>query len=432
MRPPTTDLAVTVPTRTRFVTLAFLCSMALILYLDRVCIAQALEPMKRAFGWSNTQASLVLMSFTLAYGLFEIPTGRLGDLYGSRGVLTRIVLWWSAFTALTGVVTSYPLLLGIRSLFGAGEAGAFPNAAVSIAAWFPVGERGRAFGFLSMAMQAGGALAPLLVVPIQIRYGWRASFYVFAFVGALWAVFWYFWFRNTPAEKPGVTIAELEEIGTAPGSLGHNMPWGIAMRSTNFWAILGMAMCFGYGSYFFIAWLPTYLVRARAFSEKELLLSMMPFVFGGIANVGSGFISDHLLKRRSLRTARRRVGLIGLSSGCVFVLLAAATHSKVGTIFLLSMCYAGISLNQPMTFPVCIDVARKFPGAMSGAMNMAAQAGSFLSGVVFGYMVKITGSYDTPLIVLAVVLGLGALMWLRIDPLEEVVPRGQEQISAIG
>src|SRR5438876_5053084 len=105
--PPTADVQIARPTRARFVVLGFLCSMALVLYLDRVCIAQALVPMKREFGWSNTQASLVLMAFTLAYGLFEIPTGLLGDLYGSRGVLTRIVLWWSVFTALTGAAQNF-------------------------------------------------------------------------------------------------------------------------------------------------------------------------------------------------------------------------------------------------------------------------------------------------------------------------------------
>src|SRR5476649_2246462 len=95
---PRPDITLPRPTCARYGVLAFLCSMAFVLYLDRVCISQALKPMKEEFGWSNTQASLVLMAFTLAYGLFEIPTGRLGDMLGSRRVLTRIVLWWSAFT----------------------------------------------------------------------------------------------------------------------------------------------------------------------------------------------------------------------------------------------------------------------------------------------------------------------------------------------
>src|SRR5688572_11475389 len=104
---PPIDVRLPQPTRARYVVLFFLCSMAFVLYLDRVCISQALVPMKDEFGFTHTQTSFVLMAFTLAYGLFEIPTGRWGDRFGSRRVLTRIVLWWSAFTALTGCVWKF-------------------------------------------------------------------------------------------------------------------------------------------------------------------------------------------------------------------------------------------------------------------------------------------------------------------------------------
>jgi MFS transporter, ACS family, glucarate transporter len=406
--------------RYRVGTLLFL--LAVITYLDRVCISVAGPRIQEYLHIGPQQWGWVVGAFALAYAGFEIPGGWMADRFGPRVTLTRIVLWWSAFTALTGAVSSYPLLLLTRFWFGAGEAGAFPNATASIAAWFPTREQGRAFGFLSMAMQVGGALSPLLVVPLQMRYGWRASFYIFAVLGTAWAIFWFIWYRDTPAQKHGVTRSELEEIGATTSSHGHGLPWGIAMRSGNFWAILLMGLSYGYGSYFFVAWLHTYLVRARNFSERDLLFSTLPFIFGGCANVASGITSDFLLKRSGLRAARRRVGIIGLASGGLFALLAAFASSKVGTLLLLCMSFAGISFNQSMTFPICIDVAKKFPGSMGGAMNMAAQFGGFLSGVVFGYIARITGSYDRPLILMAAVLGLGSLTWLKIDPLQELVP----------
>src|SRR2546430_1802002 len=235
----------------------------------------------------------------------------MGDRFGPRIILTRIVLWWSAFTALTGAVSSYPLLVLTRLMFGAGEAGAFPNSCVAISRWFPVGERGRAFGFLSMAMQAGGALSPLLVVPIQAHYGWRASFYVFALVGVAWAVVLFFWFRNKPLVKGGISNFEMNEIGSGPGGREPGVPRGGA---------------------------------------------------------------------------------------------------RGGTFF-----------DEPMNLLTCIDVARKSPGSMAGAYNTAAYGGSFLSGVVFGYVAKIFDSYDLPLILTAFVLGFGALMWLKIDPTQELI-----------
>ena len=401
---------------------ALLLLLAVITYLDRVCISVAGPRMQEYLRIGPQQWGWVVGVFAIGYALFEIPGGWMGDRFGPRIILTRIVLWWSAFTALTGAVSSYPLLLLTRLMFGAGEAGAFPNSCVAISRWFPAGERGRAFGFLSMAMQTGGALSPLLVVPIQAHYGWRASFYVFALVGVVWAVVWFFWFRNTPIEKRGISNSELNEIGAAPERHEHGLPWGVAVRSGNFWAILLMGFSYGYGKYFFLAWLPTYLVRARNFSERDLLLSSLPFIFGACANVGSGVTCDFLLKRFGLKIARCRVGIIGLACGGLFALLAAVTSSKYGTLLLLCLSFAGICFDEPMNFLTCIDVARKFPGSMAGAYNTAAYGGSFLSGVVFGYVAKVFDSYDLPLILTAFVLGFGALMWLKIDPTQELIP----------
>ena len=251
----------------------------------------------------------------------------MADRFGPRLVLTRIVLWWSAFTALTGAVSTLPLLILTRFAFGAGEAGAFPSATASIAAWFPASERARMFGVLSMAMQLGGALSPLLVIPIQMRFGWRASFYAFALVGVVWAVAWFFRYSNSPRERARITQAELREIGTADDS-GHRVSWGGAVRSANFWAILLMALTFSYGNYFFVSWLQTYLVHARNFSGRDLLFSALPFVFGACANVAGGITSDAIFKRKGLKAARRWVGISGLGCGAVFALLAVVLKAR--------------------------------------------------------------------------------------------------------
>lgn len=410
---------------------ALLFLLAVITYLDRICISVAGPRIQENLRIGPQQWGWVVGAFAIAYAAFEIPGGWMADRFGPRIILTRIVLWWSAFTALTGAVSSYHALLLTRLSFGAGEAGAFPNAAASIASWFPIGERGRAWGFICMGMQAGGALSPLLVVPIQMRYGWRASFYLFAFVGAVWAVLWFLWFRNTPREKRGVSASELNEIGATADRAGRGLPWRIAVRSGNFWAILLMSVAYGYGAYFFIAWLHTYLVRARNFSEKDLLFSILPFIFGGCANVLSGATSDFLLKRFGLKAARCRVGIIGLAGGGLFALLAAFTPSKVATLLLLCLSFAGICFAQSMTFPVCMDIAKKFTGSMGGAMNMGGQVGSFLSGVAFGYVAKVSRSYDWPLILTALVLGIGALLWLRIDPTRELAPEKLRELAKV-
>src|SRR3984893_5584084 len=241
-------------TKARYRVVGLLVLLFAITYLDRVCISVAGPRMKEdrhidpiGWGW-------VTGIFTLSYCLLEIPTGALADSIGPRRVLTRIVLWWSAFPALTGAVTSYYPLLLTRFLFGAGEAGAFPGASVVVSRWFPPSQRATMSGVTLMASQIGGAIAPLLVVPIQIRYGWRASFFVFGLLGAVWAMVWYAWFRDSPAEKSGVTQSEQLPATQLHAPAAHGFPWRIALRSQSALALLGTAFCYVYVYNFFQTW----------------------------------------------------------------------------------------------------------------------------------------------------------------------------------
>lgn len=396
--------------------------LMVITYLDRVCISVAgpriqdsLHIGPAAWGW-------VTGIFTLSYAAFEIPSGALGDRIGPRRVLTRIVLWWSAFTSLTGLVTGYYPLLVTRFLFGMGEAGAFPNASVVVSRWFPVHERGRAFGVILMASQLGGAFAPLLVVPIQIRYGWRAAFYVFGVVGVVWSSVWYWWFRDSPAEKAGVSEAELAETHVAVAKAHRILPWAIALRSRNFWATMVAALCYVYTFNFFQSWFHTYLVKARGFSEKDLLLSSLPFFLAACANLAGGLTSHVLVKRIGLKWGRCSLGVIGLGVSALCTTAVMFTHSPTAALALLSVTYAGITFQQPIMFAVCLDIGGAYAGAMVGAMNTASQIGSFMSSLTFGYLVAHFGNYNLPFIPMAVLLVLGAWMWLWIDPAEPLSP----------
>lgn len=409
--------------------LIFLCLLAAITYLDRIAISVAgpriqdtLHISPQAWGW-------VVGVFTLSYGIFEIPTGRMGDRIGARRVLTRIVLWWSAFTALTGLTSNYFMLLLVRFCFGAGEAGALPNIGVSLARWYPVRERARAAGSVLMSLQAGGALAPLVVVPLQLRYGWRMSFFVLGFIGIIWSVAWYRWYRDTPAEKPGVTEAEIDEIGRYSFADNHQMPWGLALRSTTIRAILIAGFCYVFALYFFISWLHTFLVKGRGFTETDLLLSIAPGLLGAAGNFAGGFLSDVMVKRLGLKWGRRSVGLVGLAVGSFCTVATIMVTHKLATLVLLGFVYAGITLNQTVALAVAMDIGRKYVGGIVGMFNTMCTLGGFLLSVSFGYFVAWFGSYDLALIPIAVMLGIGALAWLKIDATEELIPEVSEAIA---
>jgi len=377
---------------------------------------EALHIGPAAWGW-------VTGVFTLSYAAFEIPSGALGDRIGPRRVLTRIVLWWSAFTSLTGAVTGYYPLLVTRFAFGMGEAGAFPNASVAIARWFPTHERGRAFGITLMTSQLGGAIAPLLVVPIQEHYGWRASFYVFGILGVGWSIVWYRWFRDSPAAKPGVSQAELEETRGLVVSARHgNVPWGTALRSSNLWATMGVAACYMYTLYFFQSWFHTYLVKGRGYSENDLLLSSLPYVVGACANCCGGFASQALVRRLGLKWGRRSIGLVGLGTAALCTVAVLVTEQWLLALILMSLIYGGVTFQQPTMFAVCLDISGEYAGAVTGVMNTAAQTASFVSSLAFGYLVEYYGNYDVPFIPMFVLLLIGVFLWLKVDPTEQLVP----------
>src|SRR5262245_48011175 len=204
--------------RVRHHVLALAVLLAAITYLDRVCISLTAPAMMRDLGMNKVEMSFVFSAFTLAYAIFEIPTGWWGDRIGTRKVLTRIVIWWSSFTIATAAAFNYGSLLFIRFLFGAGEAGAWPNAARTFSRWFPTTERGTAQGIFFMGAHLGGAVTPILVTAMLGVMSWRAVFVIFGAIGFVWAAAWRWWFRDDPELHSKVSQRELEHIQRGRGA----------------------------------------------------------------------------------------------------------------------------------------------------------------------------------------------------------------------
>lgn len=412
----------------RFRVLGFLIFASLITYVDRVCISVAGKEIQHDLGLSLEQWGWVLGAFVLSYGLFEIPAGAMGDRFGSRKVLTRIVAWWSVFTALTGAVQGFKQLVLVRFLFGMGEAGAFPNFSATIARWFPRHERARAQSFVWMASRLGGALSPIIVIPMQHWVGWRVTFYLFGAVGMVWATAWFLWFRDRPRDKAGVTPQEIAEIevGMDGDPALHSMkgtPWKELFSKANLWWIMLMYHSYSWCGFFYLTWMHTFLANGRGFSSGDLLkFSWLPFVFGAVANLLGGFTSDLLVTRIGLKWGRRLLGFSGLGLATIFLVAAYFTQDKVMTILFLALAYGASDFALPVAWAVCLDVGHQHAGVVTGSMNMAAQAGSFLTTVLFGYIVVWTGgNYNAPLIPIAVMSLVGTLCWLMIDATKSLV-----------
>jgi len=385
----------------RQLVLGMLFLVVFVMYLDRLAIGVAAPRMQAELGLSPSQWGMVIGAFTLAYAAFEMPSGALGDRVGQRKVLTRIVIWWSAFTALTGMVTGLGPLLAVRFLFGAGEAGAFPNCTGVVARWFAAAERARASSAFWIATSVGGVVTPLLVVPIQQRFGWRVCFFVFGALGIVWAAVWQSWYRD----PEGVAAVK------------RAAPWGAMLRDANFRWVLLMYHCYCWGGYFYLSWIYTYLQTGRGLTEEEMkFASALPPLLGLGGILAGGFLSDALSKRYGLRIGRAAVGAPSLILAGVAMTAATMTKDNVLAVGLLAAGLGVMNMMLPVAWAVCADVGGEHTGAVSGAMNTAGQLGSFVSALAFGYLVEWLGSYDLALLPLAAMLFVSGLAFAMIDP----------------
>jgi MFS family permease len=369
--------------------LTLLCLLSGILYLDRICISQAVTPMERELGLSGTQISAIMMAFTLAYAIFEIPTGHWGDRRGGRAVLVRISLWWSLFTGLTGACTGVVSLLVVRFLFGAGEAGAYPNTARVLARWFPDSERARAQGLLLASAQIGSWAATPVAGYVIEYLGWRWMFPCFGAVGVLWAAFFWWWFRDDPAEHPNVNSAELKRIGSGRAGIvlrHEGIPWAAVSRNYSVWVLAAIMICGAFNQYFYYSWFPAYLRDARGIANvKTGWLASIPFVGTALGTFLGGFIAELTVRRAANRD--RVFCTIGgvayaLGSGCLWY---AVGRDDVNTFVLFAaLSCLCLALTLPLWWSCAIHISGRHVGALFGLMNMLGGIGALSSQYLVG------------------------------------------------
>ena len=408
----------------RYRILIFLFFLILITYLDRVCISVVGVRIKSEFNLNNEKFGWVLAAFSLAYALCEIPAGAFGDRIGQRRILIRIVLWWSLFTALTGLTTGLISLVLVRFLFGMGEAGAFPNSCGVISRWFPKSETARGLSSVFLGLNVGAAIAPLIVVPIAAAYGWRTTFFINGMIGLAWVLVCYSWFRNNPSEKKGVSEEEKKYIEqNRRFQTRHDVSsWRSALKNRNL-LILAMAfLCSQWGNYFFLAWMPVYLQEGKHFSEHEMkMTSFYVFITGVVVVLSVGIISDWLVKKRGLVFGRRVFGVLAQGGSCICLLLACLVSNNTMVAIMLIAGHLFFAANGIVSFATCVDIGGSNAGTVAGVMNFFGQMGGFLLSISFGKIADLANNFTIPMLVLVAVLLTGSLLWFFVDPRKQVI-----------
>lgn len=408
------------PTRVRYWVIVFAVALAVITYVDRVCISQAALFIQRDLNLTQVQMGWVFTAFGLAYAIFEMPGGYLGDWMGPRKVLMRIVLWWSFFTAATGWAWSFSSIVATRFLFGAGEAGCFPNVTKAFSTWLPQEEKTRAQSIMWLSARWGGAFTPPLVVLVMSQVGWRHSFEVFGGLGVIWAVLFYRWYHNDPLKNPKLNRAERELLQrSALHAEGHgDVPWGRLLASRQVWMLCWQYFCLSYGWYFYITWLPTYLSQGRHLTiTNSAWLAVLPLFCGGLGNPVGAYVTSVLTPSQGLAQARRLIAYVGFTGAAAFLVLSTRVGDPLLAMLSIGLASFCNDLVMPGTWASAMDVGGKYAGTLSGAMNMWGNVGGLLSPLAIGYLLRWTGNdWNATFYVSAVIYVAGVVFWAFLDP----------------
>ena len=393
--------------------------LSLLLYIDRICISVAKDPIAGDLGLNDKEMGWVLSAFALGYALMQVPGGWSADRFGPRKILSGIVTFWSLLTALTGAAWNFISLLVIRFLFGMGEAGAFPGMSRAVYSWVPFNERGLILGLNFSGSRLGAAFALPLVAWLIDQFGWRESFLILGMVGVVWAVTWWFFFRDTPEKHPWLGQQEktyiLKHRQQAEHEPGSGINAALMARSGNIWSVVGQYFCSNFTNFFALTWLFPYLKSKYQLEALEAgWYAVTPFIAGAVGNWVSGYLIDKIFKQGRWNLSRQLPAMVGFTLAVVGLLGSLFMETPLGAVAFLSIAIFGVDMTIPPSWALCVDIGKKNSGTVSGTMNMAGNLGSFVTALAFPYIAHWTGSMDYFFYVAAGLNAAAIFLWLQV------------------
>ncbi len=415
------------PTHVRHGVLAGLSLVAAIAYSQRQLMSVVAGPVGSELALDETELGSVMASFFVGYAVFQIPSGWLADRWGSRKSLAVFATLWSLAAGSMAVANSYASLAALWFIAGSAQAGVFPCAASSIRRWLPGTRRAFGSGALASAMSLGGALSAYLAGRLLGWVDWRSLFLMFSVPGLAWAVGWWFWFRDSPAEHQAANAAErrwiasdtIDPTESTPQHVSPApVPWREMFTSVSMWAICAQQFFRAAAYIFFATWFPTYLAKGRGVSlESAGELTSLPLVAVVLGSPLGGTASDWLLKRTGSRRLSR-CGLSAMSMTLCAALIVAAYFVEDARLAVLvisggSFCaaFGGVS-----AYTITMDMGGRHVATVFSVMNMCGNIGAALFPPAIGWFVDKTGRWEEVLLVFAAIYIAAAVCWLLLNP----------------
>lgn len=394
--------------------------IGIVAYMDRSNISVIAPDMMRDLHLDKGQFGLLASFFAAGYALMQVPSGYLAEKFGPRKMLTVALVWWSAFTILTGIVKNHGLMYTVRFLFGVGEAPMYPSNAVFNSYWFAKDEKGRASSMLLAGSYFGPVIAPVITVSIVSAFGWHSVFYIFGGVGILLALLWVIIAKDLPEQHKMVNEAEKRFIQANRDIVAtekSHAPWSAFFKYFSFYAIAGQYFVVQFIIALFLIWLPTYFTEQYHISLKDSAwLSSPPWLVMFFLILTGGTVSDALLRMGKSRFVAR--GLIAIAGFVVFAVslfLAIKTDNLYANVAWISTCLGGIGVTMGMSWAAATDLGRNFAGSVSGWMNLWGNIGAMLSPFLAGKLADIIGWTNTlECMIIPVIFAI--ILWFFVKP----------------
>lgn len=404
-------------------------------YIDRTVLSAAAPHISKEFSLSSGEMGILMSGFFWSYALLQIPAGWVADRFGQKKTLGFAVGWWSLMTSITGLAVGFKSLLGFRIGLGAGEAGAYPSNAGITSKWFPDKERATVSGLFDSGSKFGGAVAMPLIAWLIYKFDWKLTFTFIGVLGIIWTIIWLLYFRETPEEHKGVNKLELEYINKGKKNeitdTEQPIKWYQLLKYRNIWAMCIGFFMINYNSYFFITWLPTYLVKERGMNLIQMgFVASLPLLCAMVVEVLSGYLSDKVYSKKLLSlTATRKLFLIcGLiMASCIG--MAAFTKSAVLAVVLLCIAKSGNTMAASQVWALPGEVAPKnMTSVVAGMQNTVSNMGGVVGPIITGFIVGSTGSFVPALLFSAFLIIIAIFNYIfllgkveRIEPKEKMI-----------
>lgn len=412
--------------------ITWLCLAAVIAYICRNSLGVAESTIREELGLTEKTMGAVMAVFYLTYAFGQIPTGALGTRWGSRRSIPLCAAGLSLATGFMSLASSAGLLIAARLANGVFQAGLFPCCTNTIAAWFSSKTRAVATGCLGAAMSLGGAVGVFMTGFLVVEVGWRATFAAYSLLGIGWAVAFYWWFRDTPAEflakrtaaSGGMSEeAYRQESAARTASVADTIPpeptpWLPIYSSPATWWICGQQFCRAAGQIFFGSWFATYLQETHEISVKQSgILNSLPMIALVVGALAGGVISDGLLAMTGSRViARKWLAAVCMALCATLVFGAYFVQQPLVAVLIISVGSFCAAVGGPCAYTITIDMGGRHVGALFGTMNMVGNLGAlaFVYGVP--WFLEQTGNWDSVLLLFGCLYVAAGLFWLLLKP----------------